>query len=401
MKKWIALALAMLMMLTSAAIAETARITISNPVITESYGGDSQSVDLTGLAASLSAGLSGQVPTLQATVTGDGQTLLDAVAQIGAGRIYMDMEGLSHTYFAPLQPAQMASQAQEALAGLIGALPRLVGTKLPAFRGTTLPKLDLLSFGSLIGARSNGSTATFSYDYRTINMLLRTVSPYLRQFANGMDVSQITGIIDQLANSNSGINLEGEITDTGAEAALTLRVYPVESGSAMPDPALEVRFTSRENNIGLALMVDEMLDGNLAQVANISLVSEPAAAKLSFTMNLMGQVEVYFRLYPTADGLQAATLSADAMGEGFDITFTYGDLSGVNVTDLALSAAGTAIALRAETISAADGSHGTLMLSVDESYGSGIAISGDLDVVKGISPCATCATPWARSTCRP
>ena len=96
MKKLLALTLALMLVLASAALAETANILkLSDIQVAVSNGEQEQVMDLGDLNAQIAIGAADGIPTIEVDADDGSQALLCGVMQIVDGKVVMNVEGMS------------------------------------------------------------------------------------------------------------------------------------------------------------------------------------------------------------------------------------------------------------------------------------------------------------------
>lgn len=361
MKKILAILLALTLLLASAALAETATVlSFSNPVLSVTSNGESQKVDLAGFEVEAAIGNAGEVPTIQAVVTRDGEKLLDAVMQVVGSRLVLDVEGMSRPIAAEIPAGDVSGNISQ----LFAALPELSNFKLPAFTGVTIPKADLVSLGQMIGTDADGN---FEVPYEMVDAALTQ----LKQFKDAIPESakrysdMVFELIDQLQATNSGIALKGQVTDDGATSTLTLGILPVSQGVTADEAAAILGISSAENQFNITVDVNQ--DGQTTNLGEFALTSAPADATLSFELDVMtGMLNLVGSLYPD-NGAQVVAFELNAMGQKANASFTYGGEGQTEFADFAFSVDGqVAMDCYAETTSDGNGNEsGNLQLTVE------------------------------------
>lgn len=341
MKKLLAIVLAMLLLTASTAFAETATVmTYSDPVITVTQDGQTNTADLTGTNLTIAMGLAGEepaegaedtrVPTVVAVLEKDGQTLLSGELQIIDNRLVIDADGLSRPIAADMSMAgDMAGQGYMIL---FQALPELTKAKLPAFTGVDIPKIGLLGVADTLStmgiqAETTDNSASFELPAEIVNYLLQM---FLAQAP--AEAVQSLGI-DQLL-ANGGFALKGDITDDGTTATLVLGIYPVEGESTAEEPFIVVTFASAANSD--VLTVDMSMSGQSMTLGQLALTSLPEQAELDLSLDLMGAVSMVASLYPD-NGAQVAALEVSAADQKLNASLVYGEDNGADYADFAFS----------------------------------------------------------------
>ena len=115
MKKVLAVLLCALMMFTGSAMAVSQEITIGNFMI---YSGEQVLLDLSGIELKLGLGENEEYAGIMAGLAANGETLVEAVAALGAEEILLGMTGLSDYYSINLQQVMEMLQAELEASGM-------------------------------------------------------------------------------------------------------------------------------------------------------------------------------------------------------------------------------------------------------------------------------------------
>ena len=382
MKKVLAVALALMMLLASAAFAETANVaTLSNFNLLVSSADGSMTVDLSGLKADIAMGLANDAPIIQLDVSGDGQKLLGAVVQFIDGKMALAIDGVSRPMVADMGPT--AGEAQETLNELFANLDQFSDVKLPAFTGVSIPKVDLMQVPALFGAApttdANGvQTASFSIPYEMVKQLLDMILPMIPEQAT----AQLGPVLDQVKSGAIGIALEGKVSDDGNTAEMLVDIYMVQNGVTADSPALALYFASAENSDSLQVQLYQ--EGQAVTLGQLDVASDPAAATLDVGLDLMGQVKFNFSLYPQ-DGAQVAALAVTAEGETINASLTYGEEGEKEYADFAFELPSQDVSASIHVDETPDGTGsktGALEVSV-AAQGQTVNLTSDLTEGKG------------------
>ena len=318
MKKLLALALALMLLMASAAFAETANVTtFSNIHVLATTPEGTQEIELTGLIATLAVGAPDGVPTIQLDVTGNGEAVLGAEIQFIGGNMVLNIDGMSR----PIAASMNNAQAQEAIEGLFTNLDSASNAKLPPFTGVDIPKLPLmgvLDILPMLGIEpvSDGQTATFEIPAEMISSILQMILSQVPAETK----AQLGGIDQMLANVQFAI--AGKVTDDGNTAELMLDLVPVQGDMQSDVPFASLYLVSSDNSDSLEIILYQ--EGSSITVGKLNLTSDPAAATLNFNLDLMGTVKVSFGLYPQ-DGAQVAALEVEGNGEKMNASLIYGE----------------------------------------------------------------------------
>ena len=230
MKKLLAMLLALMLLVVSAACAETANvITFNNATISTTTGGQTQNIELTDLSATLAAGLPGEVPTIQLDVANGSEALLGAIMQIVDGKAVIEIDEVSKALAADL--SAMGVEGEDIIKAAFANLDQLSTVKLPRFTGVDIPKIDLISLSALIGAEpatdeSGAQVATFEVPYELIKQLLSMVGQYRSAVP---EAAQATESSASAAADASSAASAAAATDAATASAST----PADASSAV------------------------------------------------------------------------------------------------------------------------------------------------------------------------
>mgnify|MGYP007101858245 CR=1 FL=1 len=389
MKKLLALTLALMLLLTSAAFAENAAVLLlSNMQVSVGADGQEQVLDLTDAIAAIAAGAPDGVPTIDVELDNGDAVLLGGVMQIVDNKVVMSLDGMSRAIAAAIPTESLAGLGEDPMAGLgelFANLDQFSDVKMPVFTGVNIPKIDLMGlaeFLPMLGleTQTDGQATTFSIPWELLKQVLSMIPSMVPAEASDQ-LAPLTSAIDQLVASDEGFALEGRIADDGATAELLLDLYPV-SGDQTADAAVGgLYFASADNADSLQLLIYQ--DGQSIALGEISLASDPEAATLAFSVDLMGEVTFTISLYPDEvnAGCQVVELEVNAGGETVAASVNYGTVDTMEFVDFALDAAGqAAVSLHIDETPQDDGTKaGSLLLYVQSGPdGQEVAFSADL-----------------------
>ncbi len=217
MKKMIALLIALLMLALPFASAETA-LTVSDPVVVMNMGGEETRIDLAGLAVIVAAGDVDGVAALRLEIAGDGNKLYGVSANVLSDRVLVTGDGMSSVYFIQV-PADVSGM-----------------TRLE------IPEIDLEPIMEALINSVEIDGDTIRVPYTAVNDLLAALAPSIESVeVPGVDVSQFTDIVNQLKESNSGINLEGSYTESDAGMNVSAKGFMVQNGEASPEALFDAK----------------------------------------------------------------------------------------------------------------------------------------------------------------
>lgn len=347
MKKMIAIVLSLLMLLSSAALAEETLVTtIYDPQLAITQGDQVMTVNMQDLNIVLSAGKAGGVPTLNLDVFHKNDALLIGTLQIQGGKLLLDLESMTNTYCIPM-PEQMAGTAQQGYDQLFDHLGDLHRMKLPMLPDIDLPKIDLAGALNAIltdaGAVDGGQKYTFELPYTMINQVISMVLPQLQQAAGNVPgIEQVIEPLNQLINSNSGLSIKGELIDKADRAELTADFYPVQGGTVAEQAAASLEINTEANGMFAQLKV---LQGEAYQsIADMALTTDAEDSGIYFVISVMNPqassdddelAHFTASAYPEGE-VQYFDASVMAGGQALDVSFSYGKQDGDDVAAFAL-----------------------------------------------------------------
>ena len=220
MKKLIAVILAVLLLGSTIACAETGPVLdLKDPVLEFSSGEESGSLDLAGLTLRFGVLGEGDDACLVLNILGDGEPLFAAAAQLDEGRVLVAADGLSHSYAVPMTGAQFVGSSDED-----GSAMAALGSDL----------MEKLMAEAEIGME--GERITFRLPYTAVNKLLREMLPMLDKVPN---LDEIVEQLDEMEAQGQGFEVSGSLSMTdGFDAELDLT--PVEGGEAAEKPAVRM-----------------------------------------------------------------------------------------------------------------------------------------------------------------
>ncbi len=265
MKKLLAILVALLMIAAAAASAE-GTFTFADPVITLNMG-EAQTIDLTGFEIEVVGGKAGDVVAAQINLSGDGEKLAAFNLNIIGSKILIGIEGVSKTFYVEL-PEQVTGMASMDLSGL--------NIDFEALTTTVLSSIEM-----------DGNTIRIPYT--AVNEVLEAIAPAIESVEiPGADLSQFSGIVAQLKESNSGITLEGSFEQAGDKMSVSAAVIPVMNGQAGES------------------------------VANLGFDADDAG--LMVKLDVPGKFSGYFGAQPVDESKYRISVGGEAEGMGADLT---------------------------------------------------------------------------------
>lgn len=394
MKKLLALTLALMLVLASAALAETANILkLSDIQVAVSNGEQEQVIDLGDLNAQIAIGAADGIPTIEVDADDGSQALLCGVMQIVDGKVVMDVEGMERPVAAAIPTenlAMLGGDPTEALGEAFANMGQLSATKLPIFQGVEIPKIDLMGitgFLPMLGIQpeTDGQSASFTIPYELVKQLLSMVTMMVPAEAAGQ-LAPVLGPLNAMVQNDSGFALEGKVSDDGETAELLIDLYTVEGGVTADAPTGGLYIASTLNADTVQLLLYQ--EGQSYTIAEINLASSPEEAILALTANLMGQVNFSLSLSPDEahEGCQVVALEIGGNGQTIAASLNYGDLGDTQFCDVAADFAGmSAFSMHIDEHPAADGSkEGSMTVSAqNNTVGQLVQFSANLQEING------------------
>lgn len=362
MKKLLAILVALTLLCLPVAMAEE---TGANAAILNLSNINAMGMDLGELE--VWAGIDAQdAPTFQFRVQAGEEVLTSAVGQLADNQVKLMFDGDDKAYAQDLsQLGESAAQLPELLKQLIPALDKLVLPPVPAL---SIPKLDTTALLSAFSADGQ----SFSIPTEMVDSLLDMAQQYGGMITG--QVPQAQQLLDLLPQLKGMFSFSGTIADEG-DAQVT-RVNLEVSGEAQG----ALVFTTRENNIRLALETDG------AEQAGLSIVSDPGSTRVDVTVDALGMDVGAINLYRDGD-LQKIAFNVTA-AETVGMELGYGAVNGEDVVQLTMSAGSSGSFLfNVNTVKGEDGQRvGTLSFTGNFDYqhvelSADVAMClGDLDV---------------------
>ena len=340
MKKLIAFALALIMLLATVACAESAKvITYTSPYLQLTADGNTREVDLSNISLRLASGSPEGVPTIQAELLKKDKVVERGLLRCSDGRITIQADNLSQAYMADF--SQYGPQAQSAVSQLFEGLDSLMELKLPAFNGVKIPLVDMTTVAPLVGTlpttdAKGKKSANIEVPYAMVKSLLTMANQYKDAVPAAAQayVGPLLNLLDGMVKSDSGFALKGKVNATDKRSALALDVYMVKGGVTDSAPAANVKIVSKKNV--LKLTVDMIQGETTLNAVTLSLTSSTKAAKLSFTLDVMSLFLVDGSLY-NDNGAQVLSLEINSMGQKFSVGANYGTAGDMDYVDLKLA----------------------------------------------------------------
>lgn len=286
MKRILAVLMALMMLMTAAASAETV-VSLADPVLTLNTG-EAQTYDLTGIELAIAGSEIDGVPAAQIDINGNGSKLLGISVNVVEDKVLLSVDGVSSIYY-----AQLPEQVSEVTGG-----------------GLDLSGLDLsavdLDLEALLGAiEMDGDT--IRVPYTAVNDVLEAITPALSGLnIMGVDLSALSEAVAQLKESDSGITLEGTYVEGENGFSFSAAVIPVQGGEA-GESVCNVSYNTDETGV-------------------------------SGSLDIPDQVSLYFSAQPTDEKVRVS-IGGEGMGMGMELSAVV-SVSEADVTFTKLEADG-------------------------------------------------------------
>ncbi len=270
MKKMLAILVALMLLMTAAASAESV-FSFADPVLTLNMG-EAQTIDLTGLELVIASEEMNGGIAIQIDIKGGGNKLMGIAANIVGEKVVFAFDGGSNVYAVQAPMAPMA-----AVSSLSSFDMSALNIDFEALMGSVMGSIEM-----------DGDT--IKVPYTAVNDVLEAIAPMLESVEiPGLDASQIPEVIAQLKQSNSGVNLELTLTQGEDNVSVSAKAIPVQDGTAAAEAALVVSFNQDES--GLALNIE-----------------------------VPGQGAFYFNASPIDGDKVKVSIGGNAQGAGFDLS---------------------------------------------------------------------------------
>ena len=332
MKKLIALLISALMILSMAAVAETAEDTaliarISNIVFEAETDGQTESQSLDGFEAYLSLDTADGVQLVGQAFNGDDELAL-AVCKIVEGQIRVAIDGMDKTYVADV-PQLQGIDLDNSISEVRAALPELMNMKLPMIPAISLPKLDVVPLLGLFGTQEADGSVSFSVPAEAIDALLDQLLAAAKEGMASVPaeaqatLQQLLGAVEQLRSSGIGFAVDGTAKDEGDSETVTVNLYLASQGQVSPDPIAVMTFVTEQDQAVLTL--DAISEGNAMTVASINAATENGA--LEGTLDIAGMIQFSLNIFQE-DTIQYVALNvggAAMEGISMNVEVSYGE----------------------------------------------------------------------------
>ncbi|MGI6172969.1 MAG: hypothetical protein ACOYI8_03615 [Christensenellales bacterium] len=253
MKKLFVLLVALLVLTTSFAYAEPV-FTLADPVVTVNIG-EKQVYDLTGLEMSVAVGMLGDMPAMRIDITGDGEKLMGFDANVFPDKVVFSIDGVSKTFYTQNYTFALDTESFE-----------------------TDFDFDFEGLMNTLMASSEMDGDTIKIPYTALNEAIETLLPEMLKNMEipGMEADEITAMVSQLKESNSGVNIEATYKETETGVSLDASLILVENGVAG-----DVIFNLSFDVDGDAVKVD----AGIPQLGSFYFAVQPSGEKYSVSIS--------------------------------------------------------------------------------------------------------------------
>ena len=330
MKKLVAFLLAVMMLMTAAASAETASVfTFLDPVLTIDSEDGLHTIDLTGLKVDIAA-TDGEPAYLRITAQGNGESLLDMTAQIVNGNAWIAIAGVSRALYAELPEIKAAGPETVTEAGLSGV--DLSGV------------MDIIMSKAELTANEDGSM-TFKVPCTAMNEILEAIAPVLESVSiPGVDLTEVTSTFAQLKESNSGVDAEGRFAQDDDSIALNLVLTAVQDGEPT-DAKLVIDSSGTDDGVSLdidaagqALVHIDAGPDNGYIALNLSVAAEGKSMSLKVKLSASEEEEADFADIDTESAVSVQELGEQNEELTNELSGALGNLISFVFTALAVEA---------------------------------------------------------------
>ena len=242
MKKIVAILLAVLLLGSATAFAETATLyTVSDPVLAVDVDGEQINLDLNGLTIACAVLEEGDAPKFALNVLGNGECLFAAAARLEGNVLLLSAEGLSNTYKVEIPDVASSVQNVQDI--------DLSGLDTDALMQTITEGVEI---------DQDGDTMIVTVPYNVLNDVLTQVAPVLQSVEiEGVDMSEFESAVSELVESNSGVTIVAAVKMEDAGMALNADLYPVQDGEQAEQSVLNVSVNTDAQQYDFAVSVPD------------------------------------------------------------------------------------------------------------------------------------------------
>lgn len=317
MKKVLALILALLMLGTVTAFAEnTTLYTFSDPVLDVEAEGETMHLALDGLSFAVAPVTVNGEDVYALNIRGDGKPLLAAAFRLVDDKVVFDVDGLSHSYSAPVM-------------GMSGN------------GGSAVPELNIDTdalLATLLGSAQldmDGDTIRFVLPYNAVNELALQLLPTVLESVSlpeGADPNEVLDAIKEMQETDSGVTITGSFTQSENGMSAYLEFTAVEKGESGDAPALTASMVI-DDAFSMDITAEGMTFhmGILPDTGMIEVTVKSEDLNVAFT-GRFGTEEGEIKVAELGD--PAAAIPVDSMGEqeleelGGEAMMAFNDLLG-------------------------------------------------------------------------
>lgn len=391
MKKLIALLLSILMILSMAAIAETADDTaliarISNIALDINTNGQAQTVSLDDFEAYLALDSADYPQLVGQAFKGDDQLAL-AVMRMTNDGVLFTIDGMDKTFV--YEAEQLKSLDMNELTQQVRtALPKLLTVQLPMINNLSLPKLDVMPLLGLFGTQEADGSVSFSVPAEVIDTVLDQVlgmakgnlasAPAAAQQA----AQQVLDIVDQLRSSGLGFAVDGAAKDEGDSETVTINLYLANQGQVNDAPIATLNFVTAQDQATLNL--DVTSEGSAMTIASVNVSTE--SDSLNATLDIAGMIQFSMRIFQEGTvqyvslGIDGAAMEGDTMAA----ELSYGETDEGNLLKLVFNG-GEAFNIEATCVteSTSEASNAGKFSLLADAQGTSINLTADIEEFLG------------------
>jgi len=379
MRKLLAVLLAMLMLLGTAALAEQeAAVMVVDHMQLENMG---QRVEIKDMGARLALQNVGDLPAVALRIDGGGAPLFTAVGQLEASRFNFAVAGMDKGYTAEIPAEQVAGLSELGEGGMAALIPTLLPLldqmALPGLSSVNIPKVDL---SGVLAAYSTGK-GTFEIPAEQSAQLLDQALEFARAQGNNLaQLDKATQMLEDLKKKGTGVAIRGTIEDRGATQKVVAGIHMAHNGKVDNGQTARITLESRQNSTEVAVAVVKF--GIPFTLASASLNANPARAEASFDLSVIGGTYINIDAY-VEGGMNKITFTGSVGSSYGSAEVAYGQQGGSDVLSFSCLIGGVDMSFVITTAKGADGARtGDMVLNVADGL-SDIVVRGDLTLYTG------------------
>lgn len=247
MRKLIAVLVALMLLALPFASAETVAY-FADPTLKMSMGGQDTNIDLTGLELCIAAKQVGENIAAKIFVNGQDKMLYAIDFNVVGTTVLFTATGLSDVF-----SATVPEEALQSVSGMEAGNFQVPDEVVEKVTGILMSQIEM-----------NEEDGSIHIPYTAVNDILSELVPYLGDMnIPGLDTNDLAAKIDQLKQSNSGLDLVGTFaSDDEGNTAIEASVYLAKDGVVDENAVFALSLAVQQN--GFVLIVDLGDMGSLA-----------------------------------------------------------------------------------------------------------------------------------------